>query len=181
MILAAHSDASYLSKPKAQSRAGAHIFLSENVADPPNNGAILTIAQIIRNVMSSASEAELAALYIAAKECVYIRFVLKEMGHPQPATRIQTDNSTEEGVVNKKIQPKRLKAMDMRLYSLRDRETQKQFHIYWRAGILNLADYFTKHHCAAHHKRMRPIYLTTQETLRQGRKKIAAAEKKIER
>ena len=44
MILAAHSDASYLSEPKARSRAGAHIFLSENAADPPNNGAILTIA-----------------------------------------------------------------------------------------------------------------------------------------
>ena len=51
MILAAHSDASYLSKPKARSRAGAHIFLSEDVDDPPNNGAILTIAKIIKNVI----------------------------------------------------------------------------------------------------------------------------------
>ena len=47
MILAAHSDVSYLSEPKARSRADAHIFLSEDLADPPNNGAILTIAQII--------------------------------------------------------------------------------------------------------------------------------------
>ena len=81
MILAAHSDASYLSEPKARSRAGGHIFLSENVADPPNNGAILTIAQLIKNVMSLASEAKLAALYIVTKECVYIRMVLEEMGH----------------------------------------------------------------------------------------------------
>ena len=80
MILAAHSDASYLSEPKARSRAGEHIFLSENVDDPPNNGTILTIAQLIKNVMSSASEAELAALYIVAKECVYIQMVLEEMG-----------------------------------------------------------------------------------------------------
>ena len=173
MILAAHSDASYLSEPKARSRAGGHIFLSENVADPPNNGAILTIAQLIKNVMSSASEAELAALYIVAKECVYIRMVLEEMGHPQPATRIQTDNSTADGVVNSTIQPKRMKAMDMRFYWLRDRETQKQFKIYWRAGVLNLADYFTKHHCAAHHKRMRPVYLTPQEALRQARERTA--------
>ncbi|EJK70217.1 hypothetical protein THAOC_08442 [Thalassiosira oceanica] len=84
MILAAHSDASYLSEPKARSRAGGHIFLSENVEDPPNNGAILTIAQIIKNVMTSATEAELAALYIVAKECVYIRIILEEMGHKQP-------------------------------------------------------------------------------------------------
>ena len=127
--------------------------------------------------MSSASEAELAALYIAAKECAYIRMVLEEMGHPQPATPIQTDNSTAEGVVNNKVQPKRLKAMDMRLYWLQDRETRKQFRIYWRVGLLNLADYFTKHHCAAHHRRMRPIYLTTQAQLRQARERIAAGER----
>jgi hypothetical protein len=30
MILAAHSDASYLSETKARSRAGGHFFLSEN-------------------------------------------------------------------------------------------------------------------------------------------------------
>ena len=174
MILAAHSDASYLSEPKARSRAGGHIFLSENVEDPPNNGAILTVAQIIKNVMSSATEAELAALYIVAKECVYIRLVLEEMGHKQPATPIQTDNSTAEGVINNKIQPKRTKAMDMRFHWLRDRETLKQFRIFWRAGIFNLADYFTKHHCAAHHKRIRPTYLTSQQALNEARTRIAA-------
>ena len=103
------------------------------------------------------------------------------MGHPQPATQIQTDNLTAEGVVNHKIQPKRMKVMDMHLYWLRDRETRKQFHIYWRAGLLNLADYFTKHHCPAHHKRMRPLYLTPQEKLQQARERIAAAERKFER
>ena len=53
--------------------------------------------------MSSAAEAELAALYINAREAVYIRQILHEMGHPQPRTPIQTDNSTAEGVINNKI------------------------------------------------------------------------------
>ena len=44
MILAAHSDASYLSEPKARSRAGGHFFLSNNAEIPPNNGAVLNIA-----------------------------------------------------------------------------------------------------------------------------------------
>ncbi len=66
MILAVHSDASYLSKPKACSRAGGHFFLSSNTQLPANNGAILNIAHIIKNVMSLATEAELAALYIMA-------------------------------------------------------------------------------------------------------------------
>ncbi len=40
MILAVHSNASYLSKPKARSQAGGHFFLSSNTPLPPNNGAV---------------------------------------------------------------------------------------------------------------------------------------------
>ena len=141
MILGSHSDASYLCEPKARSRAGGHFFLSNNDPFPPNNGAILNIAQIIKNVMTSAAEAELAGLYINAKEAIYIRLILQQLGHPQPATPIQTDNSTAEGVINSKVQPKRTKAMDMRFHWLRDRETLKQFRIYWRPGRMNYADY----------------------------------------
>ena len=119
--------------------------------------------------MSSAAEAELAALYIVAKECVYIRLILEEMGHRQPATPLQTDNATAEGVINRKIQPKRTKAMDMRFHWLRDRETLLQFRIYWRSGTLNLADYFTKHHPASHHRSVRGKFLTTQTLLDKAR------------
>ena len=72
MVLAVHSDASYLSETKARSCAGGHFFLSNDEPHPPNNGAILTIAQVIKSVMSSASEAELAALFINAREAVHI-------------------------------------------------------------------------------------------------------------
>jgi len=170
MILAVHSDASYLCEPKARSRAGGHFFLSNNSNIPPNNGAILNIAHIIKHVMTSATEAELAALYIMAREAVYIRIILEEMGHKQPPTPLQTDNSMADGVVNGKIQPKRTKAMDMRLHWLRDRECQEQFRIYWRPGKLNYADYWTKHHAAKHHKNVRKEFLTPNivlEMLRQ--------------
>ena len=116
MILAVHSDASYLNQPKARSRAGGHFFMSNNSDIPPNNGAILNIAHIIKHVMASATEAELAALYIMAREAVYIRIILEEMGHKQPPTPIQTDNAMADNVVNKKIQPKCTKAMDMHFY-----------------------------------------------------------------
>ena len=85
--------------------------------------------------MSLAAEAKLGGLFICAREAVYIRLILKEMGHPQPPTPIQTDNSTAEGVVNNKIQSKRTKAMDMRFYWLRDRETLKQLRIHWRLMV----------------------------------------------
>jgi len=173
MILAIHSDAGYLNEPNARSRAGGHFFLSNDEKYPPNNGAILNISQVIKAVMSSAAEAELGALYINAKEAIYIRTILEELGHTQPPTPIQTDNSTAEGIINSKVQPKRTKAMDMRFHWLRDRETQKQFRFYWRAGVLNYADYWTKHHPAAHHRNIRPEFLTSPTALEQLREKLA--------
>ncbi len=160
MVLAVHSDASYLSEPKARSRAGGHFFLSSDTTVPPNNGAVLNIAHIIKNVMSSATEAELAGLYIMAREAVYIRIILEELGHKQPPTPLQTDNAMADAVINGKIQPKRTKAMDMRFHWLRDRECQQQFRIYWRPGKMNYADYWTKHHPESHHKNVRKEFLT---------------------
>jgi hypothetical protein len=83
MVLAVHSNAGYLSKPKACSRAGGCFFLSSDTTVPPNNGAVLNIAHIIKNIMSSANKAELAGLYIMVREAVYIRLILKELGHKQ--------------------------------------------------------------------------------------------------
>ena len=47
----------------------------------------------IKFVMSSAAEAELAALFMTAKEMVPLRQTLIEMGWPQPKSPIQTDSS----------------------------------------------------------------------------------------
>jgi hypothetical protein len=161
MALAIHSDASYLSEAKARSRAGGHMFMSNTDEIPPNNGAVLNISQIIRAVMSSAAEAELGALFINAKTAVSIRHTLVELGHPQPRTPIQTDNSTAHALLTNKILPKALKAMDMRFHWLRDRAAQGQYRYYWRPGTQNMADYFTKHHPASHHKSFRSQILTS--------------------
>ena len=48
MQLAAHSDASYLSEPKARSRAGGQFFLSSDSTVPHNNGAVLNIATLLK-------------------------------------------------------------------------------------------------------------------------------------
>jgi hypothetical protein len=177
MILAVHSDAGYANEKKSRSRAGGHFFLSNDDKFPPNNGAILTVSTIIKAVMSSAAEAELGALFINAKEAVYLRQILIEMGHPQPKTPIQTDNTTAEGVINNKIQPKRTKAMDMRFHWLRCREAQEQFKIYWRPGSTNLADYFTKHHAPAHHVNVRAEFLTRVKDLAEARQTKQAKDK----
>ena len=67
MILAAHADAGFMKCFLARSRAGTHIFFSVNEPKPKLNGPVLTIAQIIKTVMESAAEAEMAALFITSK------------------------------------------------------------------------------------------------------------------
>ena len=52
MVLEVHSDASYLSESKARSRAGGNFFMSKDVSFPPNNGAVLNIAHIIKTIIS---------------------------------------------------------------------------------------------------------------------------------
>jgi hypothetical protein len=90
--------------------------LLNNKKSPPNNGTILTIATIIKAVMFSTAEAELGALFIKAKEAIHLQQILEEMGHSQPRTPLQTNNTTAEGLINNKIQQKRTKAMDMRYH-----------------------------------------------------------------
>ncbi len=82
MVLTEHSNAPYLSKSKAQRWAGGHFFMFNNTAKPPNNGTILTIAQIIKAVMSLAAEAKVGPLYINCREAIPARHTLKFMGHP---------------------------------------------------------------------------------------------------
>ena len=159
MALAVHSNASYLSKPQGRSRAGGHFFLTGEAYNPPNNRAILNISKIMKAVMLSAADAKLGVLYINACKAVPICNLLQEMGHKQPKTPMQTDNSTALGVVNSNIQPRQTKAMDMRFYWLQCRDSQGQFRYYWKPGPTNLADYWTKHHPAHHHIKKQPKIL----------------------
>jgi hypothetical protein len=100
MILCAYTSAGFHNESKGCSQAGAHIFFSENNPFPKHNGPVLSISQIMKFVMSSASKAKLGALYTTAKEMVPLCQTLIKMGWPQTCMPIQTDNSTAIGVTN---------------------------------------------------------------------------------
>ena len=89
MLLVAHADTGFINESKACIRVGAHIFLSENDPKPILNVPLLTIAPIIKNVMASAAEYEMVALYITAKNMIPLHNTLIEMGWPQPQLPIQ--------------------------------------------------------------------------------------------
>ena len=117
------------------------------------------LCNILKVVVSSAAEAELGGLFLNCKEAACIRTTLEELGHPQPATPVQTDNSTAVGIVHDSIKQKRSKAMDMRFFWVRDRSKQGHYNVYWRSGKGNKADYYTKAHPVAHHRNVRPFYV----------------------
>ena len=117
--------------------------------------------------MGSAAEAKIGAVYINGKEAVLICTFLLELGHPQPTTPIQVNNSTADGFTNDAIKKKLSKAIDMRFYWIRNLTSQGQFLIYRKPGITNLENYHTNHHSPAHHQLMRPTYLHTTEHLAQ--------------
>jgi hypothetical protein len=165
MILYIHSDASYLSEREAKSRAGGFFYMgsSADTANKITNGAIMIISTVLKHVMSSAAEVEIGALFINAKEGTVVRTTLEELGHPQPPTPLETDNTAATGYSNGTIKQKRTRSMDMRFYWIKDRVKQGQFHVYWGPGYRNLADYFKKHHSPEHHKRMREMYIHASE------------------
>ena len=164
MILHVHSDASYLSAPKARSRVAGyfHLTLSTHDQNPLFNAPIHVESKVLRHVMSSAAEAELGALFENCKIAEVIRTTLEEMGHLQSPTAIVTDNFIAHGIANNNLKVKQSKTMDMRFFWVRDRVKQNHFKIHWEKGKVNRADYFTKHHSAAHHKRTRPLYINDQ-------------------
>ena len=92
MVLAGYADAGFNNETRSRSRVGAHIFLSENESIPWWNCPVLTIAQMMKYVVSSAAEAEMTALFLAEKEMVPLRNTLIEMGWKQPPTPLQSDN-----------------------------------------------------------------------------------------
>ena len=159
MVLSAHSNAAYQIASKARSRAGAHIMLSEDVPVPKYNGPVLTIAQIIKGVISSAYEAGLGGLYICAKDMVPLRQSIIEMGWPQPRSHIQCDNSTAIGVANENIISCKTKPTDMQFHWLRCRDAQGKFRYFWAPGSKNLGNYSTKNHP--------PIYYLSQRKIQQ--------------
>ena len=102
--------------------------------------------------MSSAAEAEIGANFINAKDYLPIRTTLEELGHPQPPTPMQVDNTTAVGFTNNTIKQKRSKAIDMRFCCIRYCTHQGHFYIYWAPRSTNLGNYHTKHHPPGHHR-----------------------------
>jgi len=167
MILWIHSDASYLTTPIDHLQAAGYHFLSTMpsaiplaTADPPpDNGPIDVLCQIMKPVLASAAKAKSGALFLTAKHACPLCVALHKLGHDQPSTPIQTDNTTTTSIANDTIKQKQSKSINMHFYWICNRIHQGQYHIFWQPGITNKVNYFTKHHPNSHHQNMQPAYL----------------------
>ena len=124
-----HSNASYLSVSQSRSRSSGVHFLSEGSPKPKNpedfvptvNDIILVLWKIISNIMASAAEAEYGTIFIILQTAVTTRTTLNVMDWKQGPTAIQVENSTAVGIATKDFRQNKSKAMDMRLYWIKDR------------------------------------------------------------
>ncbi len=85
MVMNIHLDASYLSKPKAKSRACGHLFMGSlpKDGDPIKlNGVFHTLCLILRFIVASAAEAELRALFLNCQKGMIFKTTLEDLGHP---------------------------------------------------------------------------------------------------
>jgi hypothetical protein len=121
--------------------------------------------------MSSA--AEIGSVFLNAKEETILRTTLIEMGHPQPTTPLQTDNTIAMVYSNDTIKQRRTRAVDMYFYWVEDRVKQGHFHVYWGPGCQNLADYFTKHHSQKDARNVYTRESMTDESIGNSRFRIA--------
>ena len=122
-------------EPKAKSRVGGHFFLSDFIqdvtkADPKLNGPVHTLCKILKNVVASAAECEIAAAFENGQEATFMRRTLIEIGHPQPATPMQVDNTTAHRLMQGTIKEKRTKSTDMKYHWLKDRALQQQLNFF---------------------------------------------------
>ena len=96
MVLHIDSGVVYLVLPRACSRLVSHFFLGPDPSKTniiTSNGPLLTECKTIWHVVSSAAETETTALFHNAQTAHPIRYILAQLGHPQPPTPLKTDNT----------------------------------------------------------------------------------------
>ena len=113
--------------------------------------------------MTLAAGGEVGSLFHNYKSDEIIRVTIEEMGHPQYANPMHTDNSTAEGIASNYIQKKSTNAMGMQFYWVQEQDHQGNYNVFCKLGATNLSNYSNKHYRPHHHRRKRPVYLHCQD------------------
>ena len=181
MRLIIHSDASFLVEWDAKSNYGWYFYLGWNQNDDKPqqiNRAVDVSSSPLPIVAISVAEAELGGTFYNAKKGKMLRLTLEEMGYKQGPTTIFVDNNTVSGICNSMIKRQLSRAMNGQYFWLIDQVNLNTYQIKWAPGLENMADYFTKHFAAAHHRDVRPFYVQMQNSPRVVRKVLKKCQTK---
>ena len=162
MLLTTFSDASYLNRPKSGSTAGGFHTVSDH--SPTNINASVNVESTRIPVVTSAGEAELAAVFANAKIGHDLRTTLRNLGYPQPPSPIFCDNECAIGLAYDAVRKKQSKSMDLRWDFVRCRVAQGQFTIPYINTHNNYADFFTKALPVHTHKSFAPLFASPPNT-----------------
>ena len=100
------SDVAYFVAPKAKSRIGGHVYLSDNFnqskkyPSPKINAPIHIKCRLLKHVVSSAAESGISAIFHNCIIAISLRIMLEALGHQQIIIPLKTDNSTAEAFSN---------------------------------------------------------------------------------
>jgi hypothetical protein len=138
------------------------MFMTGNEDIPINKGAVLNIPQIIRAVMSSASEAKLCTVHQCQNGSLLAthswRNGMYTNLHPHTNQQFNCPRTTHQQNYAQGIE-----GHGHGFHWLRCHEAQDQYCFYLRPWTQNLEDYWTKHHPASHHKAFWPQILTSSK------------------
>ena len=104
MVLKVHTNMLYLSEYGARSRIAGYFFMGNKDNNDNNiNDPIAIECSILKNIVRSAAKSKLGGVFTNATHTCGMCTTLQEMGHPQPATPICTDNTTAHNLVAVRI------------------------------------------------------------------------------
>ncbi len=106
MNLCNHSNVEYCNKKNTWSQAGGHFSPVEQQSIPSQQWCHINKCDNHKSGHVLSSWSGTGGIIFKCKGGQCLRQILTEMGHQQPQILIQTNNTTAEGVINNKIQPK---------------------------------------------------------------------------
>ena len=109
LMASLRSDVPYLCEPNSKSRTEGHFYLSKYKDIILNNRTVMTLSNIIKQVLSSASEAQTAAIFYKCKTALLHRVSFEEISHPRPKTAVTTDIITAFGLKSNDPQSSQIK------------------------------------------------------------------------
>ena len=120
------SDGACIAEEGSKSRVDGHYFLSDFIkyidkSQPKLNGSIHKLCKILKNIVASASEYELAPAFENSHDATVMLHTLIETENTQPPASMQVDNTKDISFINGTLKEKRTNSVGMEYHWLKDR------------------------------------------------------------